>query len=64
MRALPVMLGVYAVLMCGCAATRSTPKSQTANVTTSTPLILEKNEGERRAVRGSQDTLIPERPLF
>ena len=52
MRALPVMLGVYAVLMCGCAAARSTPKSQTANVTTSTPLILEKNEGERRVVRG------------
>jgi quercetin dioxygenase-like cupin family protein len=27
-------------------------KSQTANVTASTPLILEKNEGERRVVRG------------
>src|ERR1700722_8241703 len=52
MRALPVLLGVHAVLMCGCAATPSAPKSQTANATTSTPLILEKNEGERRVVRG------------
>src|ERR1700677_3343015 len=52
MRVLPVLLGVYALLMCGCAATPSTPKSQTPNVTTSTSLILEKNEGERRVVRG------------
>ena len=52
MRAMPVMLCVCAVLMCGCAATPSTPKLQTANVTASTPLILEKNEGERRFVRG------------
>ncbi|HMD22265.1 MAG TPA: cupin domain-containing protein [Alloacidobacterium sp.] len=52
MRAMPVMLCVCAVLMCGCAATPSTPKLQTANVVTSTPLILEKNEGERRFVRG------------
>src|SRR5277367_3004882 len=52
MRVLPVLLGVYAVLMCGCTATRSTSKSQAANLTASTPLILEKNEGERRVVRG------------
>jgi quercetin dioxygenase-like cupin family protein len=52
MRVLPVLLGVHAVLICGCAATRSTPKSQTANLTTSTPLVLEKNEGERRVLRG------------
>jgi hypothetical protein len=42
MRTAPVMLGACAVLMCGC-ATRSS---------TSTPLILEKEEGERRVVRG------------
>jgi quercetin dioxygenase-like cupin family protein len=52
MRSAPVMLGVCAVLICGCAATPSTPKLQTANVTASTPLILEKNEGERRVMRG------------
>ena len=52
MRAAPGMLGVYAVLMCGCAARPSTSKSQTAKATTSIPLILEKNEGERRVVRG------------
>lgn len=52
MRSAPVMLGVCAVLICGCAATPSTPKLQTANVTTSTPLILEKDEGERRVLRG------------
>jgi quercetin dioxygenase-like cupin family protein len=48
----PVMVGVWAVLMCGCAATPSTPKSQPAKLTMSIPLILEKNEGERRVVRG------------
>src|SRR5271170_1066795 len=52
MRTAPVMLGVFCVLVCGCAATPSNPKSQTANATTATPLILEKNEGERRIVRG------------
>lgn len=35
-----------------CAAAPSTPKLQTVNVTASTPLILEKNEGERRILRG------------
>jgi quercetin dioxygenase-like cupin family protein len=49
MRFGPIMLGVCAVLVCGCT---STPKSQAANVATSTPLILEKNEGERRVLRG------------
>jgi quercetin dioxygenase-like cupin family protein len=52
MRATPVMSAVCAVLMCGCTATPSTAKLQTPNVTASTPLILEKNEGERRVVRG------------
>jgi len=49
MRFGPIMLGVCAVLVCGCT---STPKSQAANVATSTLLILEKNEGERRVLRG------------
>lgn len=52
MRTAPVMLGICAVLVCGCAATPSTPKSHPAKVSMSTPLILEKNEGERRIVRG------------
>jgi len=52
MRPTPVMGAVCVVLMCGCAATPSTPKLQTPNVTASTPLILEKNEGERRVMRG------------
>lgn len=52
MRVVPATLSVCAVLMCGCASKPSIPKSQTANVTASTPLILEKNEGERRVVRG------------
>lgn len=52
MRTAPVMLGVCWVLVCGCAATPSNPKSQTASLRTSTPLVLEKKEGERRVVRG------------
>ena len=61
MRFGPVMLGVCAVLVCGCTARPSTPKSQAANVATSTPLILEKNEGERRVLRGCLDILSRER---
>ena len=53
MRTAPVLFGVCAGLICGCAAKPSAPPSQTAAIaTTSTPLILEKNEGERRVVRG------------
>jgi quercetin dioxygenase-like cupin family protein len=53
MRTAPVLLGVCAGLICGCAAKPSAPPSQTASIaTTSTPLILEKSEGERRVVRG------------
>jgi mannose-6-phosphate isomerase-like protein (cupin superfamily) len=61
MRFGPVMLGVCAVLVCVCTARPSTPKSQAANVATSTPLILEKNEGERRVLRGCLDILSRER---
>ncbi len=52
MRGLPVLLGVCAVLMCGGAATQLTLKSKTASVAALTPLILAKDEGERRIVRG------------
>ena len=52
MRAAPGILGVCAVLVCGCATTPVTATLQTPTVTTATPLILEKNEGERRVVRG------------
>lgn len=52
MRSLPVLLGACAVLVCGGAATQSKLKLETANGTTLTPLILEKDEGERRNVRG------------
>ena len=52
MRAVPAMLGACAVLMCGCGTRPSDMKSEAAKPTTSIPLILEKNEGERRVVRG------------
>jgi hypothetical protein len=62
MRTAPVMLGVCAVLVCGCAAKPSIQKSQTASGTASTPLILEKDEGERRVVRGWPGHPDPGRP--
>jgi quercetin dioxygenase-like cupin family protein len=43
---------VCALLVCGSATPLTAPKSQAANATKGTPLILEKNEGERRVVRG------------
>jgi hypothetical protein len=43
---------VCAVLAFGCAATPLTPAPQSTSATKPTPLILEKNEGERRVVRG------------
>lgn len=52
MRIARVITGVCAVLVCGCATAPSTPTSQATNVTKTTPLILEKNEGERRVFRG------------
>jgi len=52
MRIAQVMLVVCAVPLCGCAARQSRPKSPAENVTISTPEILEKEEGERRVVRG------------
>ena len=51
----PIMLGICAILVCSCASAPSTPKPETAitkpNATKSTPLTLEKDEGERRVVR-------------
>ena len=52
MRTAPVTLAVCTVLLGGCATRPSSPKLQTANMTASTPLLLEKEEGERRVVRG------------
>ena len=51
MRVAQAFTGICAILLCVCAAP-STTKPQSANVTLPTPLILEKDEGERRVVRG------------
>jgi quercetin dioxygenase-like cupin family protein len=51
-RAMPFVLAGSMILQCGCGAKPSTPQSHSANVTTSTPLILEKADGERRVLRG------------
>jgi quercetin dioxygenase-like cupin family protein len=42
------MLGAFLILLAGCRR----PVSQTANAAGTTPLILEKNEGEHRVFRG------------
>jgi len=60
MRFVPLILGTWAVLMCGCASkpcstishVENVPVSEKATATSATPLILEKDEGERRVVRG------------
>jgi quercetin dioxygenase-like cupin family protein len=52
MRIAHVIMAACAVLICGCGTKPSLPTSQATNVTMPTPLILEKNEGERRVVRG------------
>jgi quercetin dioxygenase-like cupin family protein len=65
MRFVTFVVGVCAVVVCGCASKPCTtvsqssnaPATQAANVAAATPLavtplILEKNEGERRVVRG------------
>jgi quercetin dioxygenase-like cupin family protein len=60
MRFMTILFGVFTVLLCGCTSkpcplvsqtSRTTPV-QTASVAAPTPLILEKDEGERRVVRG------------
>jgi quercetin dioxygenase-like cupin family protein len=51
MRIARFITGVGAVLVCGCAAPPSPPPAQATNVPQATPLILEKNEGERLIFR-------------
>src|SRR4029077_2331270 len=43
---------VCALLMCGCTSAPQAPTSQATNAVKASPLILEKNEGERRIFRG------------
>jgi quercetin dioxygenase-like cupin family protein len=45
-------IALCAAVVCGSANSPSSSTSRAASVTTPTPLILEKNEGERRVVRG------------
>src|ERR1700683_3325160 len=52
MRIAQFSVAVCLVLMCGSATAPPGSTSQAASVTKATPLILEKNEGERRVVRG------------
>jgi quercetin dioxygenase-like cupin family protein len=52
MRMARLGVAVLAVLVCGSTTAPPGKTSQSANATAKTPLILEKNEGERRAVRG------------
>jgi quercetin dioxygenase-like cupin family protein len=52
MRIAPLSISVCALLMCGSGTVPPAPRSQAANTTKATPLILQKDEGERRIVRG------------
>jgi quercetin dioxygenase-like cupin family protein len=52
MRITRFALAVCVALACGSVAVSPSPTSQAANSTKTVPLILEKNEGERRVVRG------------
>jgi quercetin dioxygenase-like cupin family protein len=51
MRVAQFLTGICAILVCVCAAP-SAPKPQATSVIIPTPLILEKDEGGRRVVRG------------
>jgi len=59
-RFVPVLCGALAILISGCALkpcptvsqSSSVPVAEKATASAATPLILEKDEGERRAVRG------------
>ena len=44
-------IALFAVVVCGSASVPPAPAPEPANVVKPTPLILEKNEGERRVVR-------------
>ncbi len=52
MRIVRLILAVFAVLACACSFVSPTLVAQSTMATKPTPLILEKNEGERRVVRG------------
>ncbi len=52
MRIARSIIAVCAILVCGCASAPSAPAPQAPKATKTTPLILEKNEGERRTFRG------------
>jgi quercetin dioxygenase-like cupin family protein len=52
MKTTSIVTAVWVVLVCVCAAASQEPKSQAASPAKTTPLILEKNEGERRVMRG------------
>jgi quercetin dioxygenase-like cupin family protein len=52
MRTTRLFTSVCAILVCVGAAAPPAPKPQAADVTKPNPLILEKDEGERRVVRG------------
>src|SRR5260370_2588074 len=52
MRMARFIIAVCGVLVWGYAAAPPAPTAQATNRTKATPLILEKNEGERRVVRG------------
>ncbi|MGA7399128.1 MAG: cupin domain-containing protein [Candidatus Sulfotelmatobacter sp.] len=52
MRIARLTISVCAIVVCGGAAAPPVQTSQAANAPKATPLILEKNEGERRVVRG------------
>jgi quercetin dioxygenase-like cupin family protein len=55
MRLAAFVRGACVILLCVCAATPLAPAPQSTNATKSTPLILEKNEGERRVYRFPED---------
>src|SRR2546422_10016530 len=52
MRMARFIIAVCAALVCGYAKAPPAPTAQATNRTKATPLILEKNEGERRVLRG------------
>jgi len=52
MRSAHVITGFCAVVLCAAATGPSAPTLQVADAQITTPLILEKDEGERRVVRG------------
>jgi quercetin dioxygenase-like cupin family protein len=52
MRISAILVGLCAVIACGCGNEPPAQASQSANAMKAVPLILEKDEGERRMARG------------